>query len=396
MRRRSLIVLLLSALMVMSPALCAFADTEAADNTGSDQQEAVAVSAEDEDLPATVEEPEANEEAVNEEPAEDASNTKAALRGGSGEGWSSDGNSYYVNGKKVTGWKEIDGDWYYFNGNGEKQTGWQKISNKWYYFDEEGCMLTGWQKINGKRYYFKPAPSGAMQTGWIKETFSYDGKTITEWYYCDSSGAQVFGWKKISNKWYYFEEDVEEGWMATGPWYITSEKKMYLFDSNGVWQGGFTGWKSEPFFDDDGVKYNIWFYFKKGVGIDGWQKINNTWYAFSDGIMMFDDLVTDSSGWYYLGSDGKISKNKWAKGYDGEWYYLGSDGHPCCNKWAKDSTDWYYLDEIGCITRNDWAKDSHGWYYMGSDGKMIKNQTLEIEGVEYTFGSDGICLNPPF
>ena len=374
MRRRSLIVLLLSALMVLSPALCAFADTEAADNTGGEPQQ----------------------EAVNEEPAEDASNTKAALRGGSGEGWSSDGNSYYVNGKKVTGWKEIDGDWYYFNDNGEKQTGWQKISGKWYYFDKkEGCMLTGWQEIDGKRYYLKPAPSGAMQTGWIKETFTYDGKTITEWYYCESSGAQVLGWKKISNKWYYFEEDGEEGYMATGHWYITSANKAYLFDSNGVWQSGFSGWKSEAFIDA-GVKYNKWFYYKKGVGVEGWQKINNTWYAFSEGIMLFDTWASDSSGWYYLGSDGKISKNKWAKGDDGEWYYLGSDGHPCCNKWVKDSTDWYYLDEIGCITRNDWAKDSHGWYYMGSDGKMIKNQTLEIKGVEYTFGSDGICLNPPF
>ncbi|WP_081032724.1 hypothetical protein [Clostridium perfringens] len=36
------------------------------------------------------------------------------------------------------GWREIDGQWHYFNENGEMQTGWQYINGNSYYFDEKG------------------------------------------------------------------------------------------------------------------------------------------------------------------------------------------------------------------------------------------------------------------
>ena len=460
MKKRSLLIALLSMVMVLMPALCAFADTETG---GEPQQEAVTVSADDEDLPAAVEEPEDKAEAVNEEPAEAASNTKAAMRAAlsgwvqdeygewvyydpsTGEMWKGwlksgnywyylddeegymwadtwgeiDGKNYYFDAKgkmktgwlkeewtdeedgetyvtwyyfnssgaQVFGWQKISGKWYYFdeeddsgymysdtwmdyNGNtyyfdasgamktgwlkeawsdeegysgvewfyfnssGAQVFGWQKISNKWYYFDpdEYGCMTTDWLEINGKWYYFDA--SGAMKTGWVKETYSWDGETYTDWYYLNSSGVQVFGWQKISGKWYYFPE-YSDGAMATGVEYDIDKGKYYLFGDNGVWQSGFTGWKKFTWTDydeDEGeTTYTDWFYFKKGTGVDGWQKISNNWY-----------------------------------------YFFG-----------------------GYMAANEWASDSKGWYYMGSDGKMIKNQTLVIGDQEYTFGSDGICLNPP-
>ncbi len=39
----------------------------------------------------------------------------------------------------VTGWKEIDGDWHYFDDAGIMQTGWVKAADDglWYYLDEE-------------------------------------------------------------------------------------------------------------------------------------------------------------------------------------------------------------------------------------------------------------------
>ena len=67
-------------------------------------------------------------------------------------GWlsDSDGNKYYMdmsNGKMSTGWKQIDGSWYYFNSNGHMMTGWIQLENEsddpemthsWYYFDTNG------------------------------------------------------------------------------------------------------------------------------------------------------------------------------------------------------------------------------------------------------------------
>ena len=287
------------------------------------------------------------------------------------ENWANNGTYYYdANGKLAKGWKKIDGEWYYFDkSSGVKKTGWLKDGSYWYYLDPavseisgvSGAMAIGWKKISKKMYYFDS--SGKMKTGWLKLTHTdEDGETYTDWYYLNSSGAQLFGWQKISNKWYYFEEnyfeddydedDYDAGYMATGIWYVDNVEKAYLFGSKGGWQSGFTGWKSETVIFGDGDKYTYWYYFKKGVGVNGWQKISNTWYCFEDGYMLADTWASDSSGEYWLGSNGKITKNKWIKDYNGNWRYMGSNGHPVCNKWIKDSKGWCYLDENGIMVTN--------------------------------------------
>lgn len=49
--------------------------------------------------------------------------------------WYTEGDSY------ATGWRFIDGYWYYFHSNGYKARGWQKLDEKWYYFDRDGTMV---------------------------------------------------------------------------------------------------------------------------------------------------------------------------------------------------------------------------------------------------------------
>ncbi|TFZ09471.1 hypothetical protein [Bacillus cereus] len=46
---------------------------------------------------------------------------------------------------KKTGWKEIDGKWYYLDTMGAMQIGWKEI-----YLDTLGAMQIGWKEINGK------------------------------------------------------------------------------------------------------------------------------------------------------------------------------------------------------------------------------------------------------
>ena len=105
-------------------------------------------------------------------------------------------------GRMVTGWRKVNGSWYYFTpgDSGAARTGWQKISGKWYYLDpKDAKMRTGWQKLNGKWYYLTPGDSGAMRTGWQRINGT--------WYYLmpGDNGSMVTGWRQIGGLWYFFK-----------------------------------------------------------------------------------------------------------------------------------------------------------------------------------------------
>ena len=112
---------------------------------------------------------------------------------------------YKENGKIVTGWKQIDGKWYYFESTGVMQTGWKQVSGKWYYLHTDGAMRTDWKQIGGK------------------------------WYYFHTDGAMRTGWKQIGDKWYYFHED---GHMAKSEKIQGEDGKVYVVDENGVYTAG--------------------------------------------------------------------------------------------------------------------------------------------------------------
>lgn len=147
----------------------------------------------------------------------------------------------YEDGKEVTGWKKVNGEWYHMDSTGAMQTGWLKESGAWYYLTEykdashkEGQMWKGWLKYSDEWYFLSREKTsafkeGQMVTGWLK-----DG---SNWYYLGSDGAMLTGWRKIywsgAEKWFYFIP--ESGRMVTGDYTING--KVYHFDQNGVWQG---------------------------------------------------------------------------------------------------------------------------------------------------------------
>lgn len=87
---------------------------------------------------------------------------------------------YYASNKAVSGWKQVDGKWFFFNAEGVMQKWWVKDGNTWYYLNGNGEMQTGWLQDGGKWYYLET--SGAMKAS---QWFTVGGK----WYYVDGSGA---------------------------------------------------------------------------------------------------------------------------------------------------------------------------------------------------------------
>lgn len=77
-------------------------------------------------------------------------------------------------GYMVTGWKKVDGKWYFFDEkNGDMKKGWIFWSGSWFYLDPEtGAMHTGWIDYKQKRCYLEP--SGRALRNCVR---TIDGKT---------------------------------------------------------------------------------------------------------------------------------------------------------------------------------------------------------------------------
>ena len=80
-------------------------------------------------------------------------------------------------------WELIEGNWKFYDESHNEVRGWINTENGSYYIDpENGMMVTGWKNIEGKWYYFNSVPSnpkfGEMLRGWQY----IDG----EYYYLDA------------------------------------------------------------------------------------------------------------------------------------------------------------------------------------------------------------------
>lgn len=78
----------------------------------------------------------------------------------------------------------------------------------------------------------------------------------------------------------------------------------------------------------------------------------------------------NSTGWWYVRSDGSYPKEKFEK-IDGTWYYFDGSGYMLSDKWKKHSdSKWYYLDPSGAMATG-WKKIDGKWYYFDTEGAMV-------------------------
>ncbi len=100
--------------------------------------------------------------------------------------------------------------------------GWTRnAAGQWMYY-KEGKKLTGWQEINHTRYFF--LADGVMLEGWKQDT------QTKNWYYWTNEGI-VSGWKEIGGKWYYFGSGnimYQNGWKEIGG------KKYYFYEDGAM------------------------------------------------------------------------------------------------------------------------------------------------------------------
>ncbi|WP_459479376.1 N-acetylmuramoyl-L-alanine amidase [Clostridium saccharoperbutylacetonicum] len=256
-------------------------------------------------------------------------------------GWKNeDGNWYYYksDNTKAIGWIKPDSNWYYLNDEGKLQTGWFKYNSKWYYSDSSGAMIKGWKQI-GDEWYFL-SDSGIMATGIL-----FDGSNS---YYLQDSGAmaEYKGWKKIGDKWYFFEagSKIKTGWLKDN---------------------------------------NNWYYLQgDGSMVTGIKKIDNKNYMLNQDGSMATGWIQQSNIWYYFNQDGSMATG-WILD-NGTYYYLYDNG-AMAKGWINLGDAWYHLENGGAMSTG-WVTSNGDTYYLNpSTGRLVTNTTQD----GYKIGSDG-------
>ena len=180
------------------------------------------------------------------------------------------GDAYYgSNGKQAayTGWKQLNGEWYYFGLNHKTVYGWLQSGGGWYFFDEiydeeAECwhypMITNQYRVcDGKLYYFG-------SNGYCTGAVTKDGWYEIPWGKCYVQNGRVLGegFHKIGNDYYYMN------------WENAVIVNDYVYFSDGLTEGA-------RYFGADGkmIIKSGWHETR-----DGWIYIDRNGFVYSDGI----------------------------------------------------------------------------------------------------------------
>ncbi len=306
-------------------------------------------------------------------------------------------------GKLISGWKQIDGKWYYFwpdwpymctgsaydtekntaflmdesgawTGLSATKEGWIKQGKDWYYvYGEEGSWLDfvieGVMEIKDSYYGFDK--EGKMETGWFQPYKDYEWEENywrRSWYYAKADGTLVTGWQKIDGDWYYFDKS---GRMRDQGMTWVDDKGYALDYRSGKMLSG--QWFLDTWLDDEGelIVSDSWYYLgADGMAKTGWFKVGTDWYyANKWGEMQTGPL-----------QDGEVT------------YYLKDSGAMAANEWIQNGGDWFYYKASGAMAENEWIQDGSAWYYLGEEGAMYHSGTYTINGKEYKFADNGVWI----
>lgn len=127
--------------------------------------------------------------------------------------------------------------------------------------------------------------------------------------------------------------------------------------------------------------------------LTGWVLYNSKWYWLdSNGNITKNDWINSKGKWYHLEANGMMTTNQWIHNASGTWSYVNGDGEAVTG-WAKllwnGVESWYYFDENGNMLRSTWVNDNGKDYYLSSSGAMATDAYIPSNINYYWVGSDG-------
>ena len=361
-------------------------------------------------------------------------------------------NDYWVYASKgtlVSGWQNIDGDWYYFyNGDYVDRDGKTVEDVPFMYSDglrytEDNVEAENSQQWLDQKNVWLFNKDGSLATGesgWFREkydTVDDQGNPVTKyyWYFVNSDGSMYKGWVDDDGAIYALDSAMVPG-ISTG----------YTYP--GEWvdeENGLMTWEEAPhhFINKDGTvvtdgwasyKYDNWekdektgewvptttrrYYYAgpDGALVSGWNEIDGKWYFFGSedpdypnrNYMRAGEWLNfgDNEVWYYVDKTGarvegwgasKLYDTKDAEGKDvttRDWYYFEpGTGVQFQDGWKKIDGKWYIFSDG--VMQHDAAlvdEDTGKEYYLGSDGAMVTGWVQDSQGEWYNYGDDGALV----
>lgn len=128
------------------------------------------------------------------------------------EGWNTDFTMFVKDGSYVTNsFENIDGQKYYFDENGNKVTGFKTIGTDAYYFNELGVLQSNMQmhqdESMGLTLYSLKKEDGKIHY-YLENGMEYNGMAhLNGKIYYFENGVQSFGEKQVNGNWYNFKND---------------------------------------------------------------------------------------------------------------------------------------------------------------------------------------------
>ena len=325
---------------------------------------------------------------------------------------------YYINGKAVTGERQIDGHWYYFDANGIMQTGFVNLGYKIVYYNYNGWMLYGEHQLNGYWYYFDTG-TGAMQTGFVNlghKIVYYNAKGQMQygehqlngyWYYFDTGtgamqtgfvnlghkivyynakGQMQYGEHQLNGYWYYF--DTGTGAMQTG--FVNLGHKIVYYDTKGQMQYGEHQLNGYWYYFDTGtgamqtgfvnLGHKIVYYNAKGQMQYGEHQLNGYWYYFDTGTgAMQTGFVNLGHKIVYYNTEGQMQYGEHQ--INGYWYYFDTGSGAMQTGFVNLGHKIVYYNAEGQMQYGEQQIDGYWYYFDTGSGAMQKN--AEINGKYY-------------
>ena len=275
-------------------------------------------------------------------------------------------------------WMTIDGRRYYFGSDGYAAVWNRQIDGDWYYFDGAGRMVTGWVVGNndGLRLYFDPS-TGKRTHGW---------KTLgAARYWFDPATGKAAVWnRQIDGDWYYFDG---AGRMVTGLVRGVDDGLVRIYDkSTGVRLKGWVSLGGKRYYIDPATEKSV-----------RWnQKIDGKWYYFNGNSEMVTGMVTGNNDGLklYFDPNTGIRQTGWKTISGHKYYFDPATGKS--SRWNRlIDGKWYYFNAASQMVTG-WVKkhDENAWLYYWPDGTRASG-TQVIGGYRYSFNKDGLTYTKP-